>query len=265
MAHRSFEHKEPYTPSYNGAIKPKTLKTAFLSLIDAIQQKNTAAKNKDLLLHILELLIIVRDSKAIQPAIPRNLSIADTAALLDSHFHAKYNAPGAARLPVLAIYAIYQCLFAEKIRRYDGKRLLSLESHNSADAQSGRIGDIDIANEDGTAFEAVEVKLDIKVSAEIVDRVKEKILRSSASRYYILSTSPVADQDAAHIDEAVRQMAAVHGCQLIVNGVIPTVKYYLRLLSSPAAFAQAYANLVFTDDSVKYEHRERWNSLVSGH
>ena len=131
-----------------------------------------------------------RDRKSILPAIPRNLSIAATATLLDSHFHAKYSAPGAARLPVLAIYAVYQCLFAEGLRRFEGKSLLPLESHNSADAQSGRIGDIDVVNADGSEFEAVEVKLDVRVTAEIADRTKDKILRSTASRYYILSTLP---------------------------------------------------------------------------
>lgn len=261
---RSFEHKEPYTLTYNGAIKPAALKVAFLSLIDSIQEKNTEAANDSLLGYLLELLIISRDSKVIRPAIPRNLSIAATAALLDRHFHSKYSAPGAARLPVLAIYAVYQCLFAEGLKRYEGKRLMPLESHNSADAQSGRIGDIDVANADGSEFEAVEVKLDVKVDAEIVDRAKEKILRSSAARYYILSTLPPDEADAAYVDSVLSDVAHVHGCQVIVNGVLPTVKYYLRLLSSPAAFAEAYAELVFADESVKFEHRERWNALVSG-
>lgn len=261
---RSFEHKEPYTLSYNGAIKPQPLKTAFLTLIDAIQERNTTADNESLLSYMLELLIISRDSKSILPAIPRNLSIAATAALIDSHFHSKYSAPGAARLPVLALYAVYQCLFAEGLRRFDGKSLLPLESHNSADTQSGRIGDIDVVNADGSEFEAVEVKLGVRVTAEIADRAKEKILRSTASRYYILSTAPADEDDRAQIDAAVRDVATISGCQLIINGVIPTIKYYLRLLSSPSAFAESYARLVFADESVKFEHRARWNALVSG-
>lgn len=261
---RSFEHKEPYTLSYNGAIKPQPLKTAFLTLIDSIQRKNTTADNEFLLSYMLELLIISRDRKSILPAVPRNLSIAATTALLDSHFHSKYSAPGAARLPVLALYAVYQCLFAEGLRRFDGKSLMPLESHNSADAQSGRIGDIDVVNADGSEFEAVEVKLDVRVTAEIADRAKEKILRSTASRYYILSTLPAEEADLQYIDAAVRDVATISGCQLIINGVIPTIKYYLRLLSSPSAFAESYARLVFADESVKFEHRARWNALVSG-
>lgn len=260
---RSFEHKEPYSMAYKGAIKPQKLKTAFLSLIDSVQTKNSKRENESLLSYVLELLIIARDSKSIRPAIPRNLSIAATASLLDSHFHAKYKAPGAARLPVLAIYAIYKCLFNEGLKRFQGKLLLPLESHNSADAQSGRIGDIDIANADGSAFESVEVKLDVKISADIVDRAKEKVLRSTASRYYILSTLPTEAEEAAYIESTARNLATIHGCQLIVNGVLPTIKYYLRLLGTPAAFVEEYANLVFADESIKYEHRENWNRLIS--
>lgn len=260
---RSFEHKEPYTLAYKGAIKPKPLKFAFLSLIDAIQTKNSQTQNEALLSHILELLIIARESKVITPAIPRNLSIAATADLLEAHFNAPYKAHGAARLPALAIHAIYKCLFDEGLRRFDGKRLLPLENHNSADSQSGRIGDIDVVNEDGSAFEAVEVKLGIRPTPDIVDRAKEKILRSTAMRYYILSTLSPADQDLPYIEEVVRNLAAVHGCQLVVNGVIPTIKYYLRLLSSPSSFLQSYTLLLFSDQTVKFEHKNHWNLLVA--
>ena len=69
---RSFEHKEPYSMAYKGAIKPQKLKTAFLSLIDSVQTKNSKRENESLLSYVLELLIIARDSKSIRPAIPRN-------------------------------------------------------------------------------------------------------------------------------------------------------------------------------------------------
>ncbi len=153
---------------------------------------------------------------------------------------------------------------SEGLKRYEGKELLPLESHNSADLRSGRIGDIDIVNNDGSSFEAVEVKLGIAITAQIAERAKEKILRSSASRYYILSTAPVGESEKPRVDEIIRQVANVHGCQLIVNGIVPTLKYYLRLLDSTVSFLAIYASLVFSDESIKYERRERWNELVSG-
>ncbi len=258
---RSFEHKSPYDANYNGAIKPRKLKEVFLSVVDVIQ--NSPEGNEELLDFFLQCLIINREKKAILPAIPRNLSIRDTVSLLDAHFHKKYRAQGAARLPVLALYSVYECLFAEGQRRFASKSLLPLESHNSADAQSGRIGDIDIVDEDGKSFEAVEVKFDVAVSADILAVAKQKILQSPVSRYYILSTVEPSPADSEQINAMIGQIAKTQGCQLIVNGVLPTIQYYLRLLSSPVLFVENYATLAFRDPAVKFEHRQMWNELVA--
>jgi len=77
--------------------------------------------------------------------------------LLDDHFNSSYKAEGASRLPVLAIYAAYECLIKEA-KRFEKKELLPIESHTSSDKSSGRIGDIDIIDEKKREFEAVEVK-----------------------------------------------------------------------------------------------------------
>lgn len=259
---RSFEQKIAYTLDYKGAIRPQSLKSAFLSLIDRIQ-KNDPRQNEDLLDLLLQSIIIERDKKTIAPAIPRNLLIEDIVTLLDKHFHHRYNAVGAARLPVLAIYAVYECLISEGQKRFLDKKLLPLENHNSADLQSGRIGDIDITNEDGTSFEAVEVKFDIAVGRDVIDRAKEKILRSSAKRYYILSTAQPREEEKGAIQDIIHQVSKTHGCQLVVNGVIPTLKYYLRLLDDTSLFIERYASLVFTDSAIKFEHRSEWNNMVS--
>ncbi len=259
---RSFEQKSAYTLDYKGAIRPNSLKISFLYLIDTIE-KNDKRQNENLLDLFLQSIIIERDKKTIAPAIPRNLLIEDIVNLLNKHFHHKYNAVGAARLPVLAIYAVYECLIAEGQKRFLDKKLQPLESHNSADLQSGRIGDIDITNEDGSSFEAVEVKFDIAVGRDIIDRGKEKILRSSAKRYYILSTAHPREEEKGAIQDIIHQVSKTHGCQLVVNGVIPTLKYYLRLLDDTSQFIERYANLVFTDSAVKFEHRLEWNNMVS--
>ena len=42
-----------------------------------------------------------------------------------------------------------------------------------------------------------------------------------------------------------------HGCQLIVNGLLPTLKYYLRLISNPKTFFNTYIKLVENDKELK--------------
>lgn len=256
---RSLEQKVPYDKNYTGAIKPQSLKDAFLNTIEFIE---TSGKQESVVTYLLQQLILQRDKKQIDLAIPQNLSISKIMTLLEQHFYAKYKSFGASRLPVLALCAIYQCLMNE-VKRFDDKVLLPLESHTSADTQSGRKGDIDVVNADNTPFEAVEVKFDIPVSHQIVTTAKQKIQTTTLERYYILSTQPILEADAEKIEADIQQIKNIHGCQLIVNGVLPTIKYYLRLMDNPKQFVENYTKLLATDKTIKFEHKESWNNLVA--
>lgn len=257
---RSLEQKQPYTLNYPGAIKGDGIKDAFLNILHFIEEENLDCELA--LDYILQGLIIERDKKDIELAIPQSLSIDNIITLLLQHFNYKYKAPGQSRLPVLAIYAVYQILCAE-LKRFDGKNLLSIESHTSADKQSGRKGDIDVNNADGTPFEAVEVKFDIPISYKIVGIAQEKINTCSINRYYILSTKGIVEEDKEAIEETIRQIKSVHGCQLVVNGIVPTLKYYLRLVDDTKKFLDNYTTLLMKDNTIKFEHKQAWNTLVS--
>lgn len=258
---RSLEQKSPYDKNYKGAIKPKELKDAFLSILEDIENGNSSAY--DVFSYLLQSLIIKRDNDVIELAKPANLSISDIILVLDKHFHAGYNAAGASRLPVLSLYAVYQCMMDEGFKRYVGKMLLSLESHTSADTRSGRMGDIDINDDAGLPFEAIEVKFDVPVSYNIVVNAVKKIHTSTVTRYYILSTKETVRDDREKIDDEVRKLKNTHGCQLVVNGVMPTLKYYLRLLDNPNKFIINYTRLLMTDNSLKFEHKQKWNEIIS--
>lgn len=258
---RSLEQKSPYTFDYKGAITPAKLKAAFLEIMDYINKPD--ADVVAVLSYLLQSLIIMRDKNNVDLAVPRNLSIEGIMTLLERHFHHHYKAKGASRLPVIVLYAMYQCLFDDGVKRFKDKRLLPLESHTSADVRSGRLGDIDVVNTDGRPFEAVEIKFDIPVSHEIVVTAKEKIQPTTVERYYILSTKPALDEDKDKIASDIRQIKNIHGCQLVVNGVMPTLRYYMRLLDNPVMFINRYVALLKTDKAVKFEHKQGWNDLVS--
>lgn len=258
---RSLEQKTPYDRNFKGAIKPQTLKDAFLSLLEMLEEKHV--RPSLMLDYLLQALIIKRDNDVVDLAIPSNLSIAELMVVLDRHFHARYKATGASRLPVLALYAIYQSLINDGFKRYVGKNLLSLENHTSADTRSGRLGDIDINDSDGNPFEAVEVKFDIPISFNIVVNAVEKIHPTSISRYYILSTTPMAEEEKRKIGDEVKKLKNTHGCQLVINGVMPTLKYYLRLLDDPNNFIKNYTRLLSADGSIKFEHKLKWNEIIA--
>lgn len=256
---RSLEQAVPYDFNYTGKIKPQEIKDSFLNIIDYVETKNGNAES--VLEYFLSALIKKRDSASIDLAKPHSFSINKIVQVLEKHFTYKYSCAGASRLPVLAIYAAYQCMMKE-VERFNGKTLLPMESHNSADSQSGRIGDIDIW-ENNAAFEGVEVKHEIKITDELVRHAYEKFKIYPTDRYYLLTTAYMDSADWDSINAEIEKISKIHGCQVIVNGVYSSIKYYLRMVKNPAEFIDYYVELLKTDKTVKFAHKEKWNEIVS--
>lgn len=256
---RSLEQAVPYDAHYTGKIRPQEVKDAFLNIIDFVETKNGDAKA--VLAYFVAELIKKRDAAAIDLAKPHSLSISNIVQVLKAHFTARYSCAGASRLPVLAVYAAYACMMRE-VERFKDKTLLPMESHNSADMQSGRIGDIDIWRGD-SAFEGVEVKHEIRITRELVGHAYEKFKVHPTDRYYLLTTADMDGADWDAINAEIEKIAKVHGCQVIVNGVYSSIKYYLRMIRNPADFIDCYVELLKSDKTVKFAHKEKWNEIVA--
>ena len=255
---RSFEQKVPFDKNYSGAMRPKKLKPTFLEILDRIEK---GADCKKYLLFLFQGLVLQRNRQSIDLAKPTTLSISLILEVLNEHFTGKYTAEGASRLPVLALYAAYQCLTTE-IKRFDGKKLLAIESHTSSDKSSGRIGDINVIDERDREFEAVEIKHGIPISLNVIETAFEKFKTTPVDRYYILSTAGPEETDLAVIETEIHRIKNVHGCQVIINGILPTLKYYLRLLQNSYEFIEHYVNLLEVDSALKFEHKVRWNEII---
>lgn len=256
---RSLEQKVPYDNAYSGAIKPHSLKEAFLQTISTVQ----AGENiDDILSYLFQGLIIQRNKQQIELAKPLNLPIATIIKLLTKHFYSAYTAEGASRLPVLALYATYQCL-VDETRRFEGKTLLEIESHTSADSRSGRIGDIDIVDEKNRVFESVEVKHGIAITPQLLKDAFEKFKSTQVKRYYLLSTADIDESQKDAIDREIERIKNIHGCHVIANGLIHSLTYYLRLLTDTSEFIQNYVCLIETDSALKFEHKKQWNTIIS--
>lgn len=256
---RTFERPKPYFLTYDENISD--IKEDFLTAYDQIETKGQDAKIglAFLMLRRIEL----REKTKISLAIPRIQDVIQITHLFEKHFFHKYkDSKGGSRLPVLALHSIYKVLMSE-LNRYNGKILKDLELHSAADSQTGSIGDIEIANEDGSIFEAVEVKHMIPISKELVDIAKQKIRGSQVDRYYILTTHSQHDPT-EDVQLEVENVKRLLGCQMIVNGVLPSIKYYLRLLSNPGSVLPVYAKELETDKAIGFEHRDVWNKVATG-
>jgi DNA (cytosine-5)-methyltransferase 1 len=267
---RSLEQPHPYNLNYPGNISPAARKESFLRLINEAQTNSLLAN--DFLLFLFAKLEQFRLSQVEKPIIrlpdeiKSKISLLQLVKMLDLHFKANYKGvSGAARLPVLAIYSVYQCLI-EEVSRYENMKLLQLESHTAADSKSGLTGDITVERffADGSSqpFESIEVKFGRPITYEMGRSAFQKIRISQVERYYLLSTTDIVERERAKIEELITEVRQQHGCELIVNGVVPTLNYYVRLLKDSSKVLDNYAFNLELDPVIKSEHRSKWNSLL---
>ncbi|MBE9221904.1 hypothetical protein IQ215_04260 [Cyanobacterium stanieri LEGE 03274] len=258
---RSLEQPYPYKLNYQGKIGNKKVKNAFLELVNTIQvdQVNPKYILVELLRHIIQ--IQAQNTIKIQPlSNPEKSTISKVINILNEQFSFNYNAFGGSKLPVLAFYAIYQVLLQEIIR-YNTCELKSLGSHTASDKTSKAAGDIEIVK-NKKLFEVLEIKLDKPIDSNIVRIAQEKIIKYNPERYYILSYLEVKQDDFNVINDIINEVKNNHGCQIIVNGIIPTLKYYLRLISSLDKFIDLYSNLIENDSELKIIHKQKWSELI---
>lgn len=256
---RTFERPKPYMLDYDENIG--TIKEPFLIAYDQVEthKQNAIYALAFLLWRRLQL----REASKVVLAKPKIQDVLQITQLFEAHFFYKYkDSKGASRLPVLALYAIYTVLL-EELNRFDGKELKPLEAHSAADAQTGAVGDIEIIDECGNVFEAIEVKHGLPITTAMVDSAKQKIRGSQVDRYYILTTH-IQHEPSDDVLKEVENVKKLLGCQLIVNGVMPSIKYYLRMLTNPGAVLPAYVKKLEEDEAIGYEHRDIWNKIATG-
>lgn len=257
---RSLEQNLPYNLEYPGKINNKEVKLAFLNILHYIENNN--ADPMRYLLALIKGSLIEKSKKSVILINPieseSSLSINDIISKLNDHFYFKYKSRGASILPVIALYSVYQCVI-EEFDRFRDKNLDLLASHTSSDRSSGATGDIVVRNPNNTLYEVVEVKFEIPIDKTMVQDAYKKISQTPLQRYYILSTKGCIASQHEELQEIISNIRYEHGCQVILNGVIPTLKYYLRLLSNTDNFIEKYLYNLINHNEINYEHRMAWN------
>jgi len=248
----------PFLPDLVLKTVPKMAGPDLIEVANIIQNSESPEKVVNVVVLMLYYLIQERNKGNIQLTRPKNLSIDQVIVLLHKHFEHKYkkNAP---RLPQVAIYAIYQCL-KDSVGRYSSFELMPLERLKTANRKSGSVGDIDLKL-NGRPIEAVEIKYEIPINEAIVAEAMQKIKSESVERYLILSTKPPHASDIQKIEVLKQKFLRSNGCEIIVNGVYETIKYYLRILNSTNDFINRYTDLLGVDPDLDYEHRTIWNAI----
>lgn len=263
---RSLEQDAIYDLNFPGKIRIKNLKKSFLNILNDIEVNGV---NPKLYLKLLINESMIEKNRKnialINPITPESkFTIEDIICFLDKHFYyyqrLNQRCNGASLLPVIAIYSIYEILLQEFFRFKD-KKLVELDSHNSCDKSSGNAGDINVLNDNDELYEVVEVKFDIPIDYMIINDCYTKIKHTNIQRYYILSTADLTNEK--EIAEIINKIQKEHGCQVIVNGIMQTINYYLRLIKDTDLFMEIYLKNLNSNNEVKSEHKISWNKIVT--
>jgi len=185
--------------------------------------------------------------------------------MLEKHFEIKLGS----RLPVIAIYSVYQQLF-KVVKRYEGKTLGKLNVHTSSDKHG--FGDIEIWNTDGTPFEMLEIKHKIPIDRNLIFDIVKKSQDTTIERYYILTTFkenfPSKDEE-EYINKFILKIKRDSGLEIIANGIFPSLKYYLRFIDDYKKFIKAYTLNLIEDAKNSTEVREfhiaEWQTIMKEH
>ena len=273
---RSLEQPHAFTLDFPGKIRNELVKSAFLEILNDIEENQTPPEKYlyAVFAALINLMETSRGNISLLEATHTNLdrtgqtdslTIDHIIGLLNYHFFKDYRVAGASRLPVLAVYTIYEMLM--ELKRYQGKTLLPLKSHTTSDIKSRSIGDIEVVDENGDFFEAVEIKHNIPISPAIIGNAYQKFAASSVSRYYFLTTATPNVDEPERVNLFVRQLRSQHNCEVIIDSVLTSLKYYLRLLSDPKLFLTYYSQNLQSDfnqsTDIKAIHLQYWNELLN--
>lgn len=248
----------------------KQVKKSFLILLGAAQ--GGRIKSTECLIYIMEKL--KRLSEYQQQIYDTTITVADFSdivnidtviKMLEEHFTEKLSS----RLPVIAIYSIYQELF-KTIKFYEEKKLRPLNVHTSADKHG--YGDIEIWDKDETPFEMVEIKHNKPIERDMIFDIVKKTENTTVGRYYILTTSKdnfLSHDEEEYIKKFILKIKKERGLEIIANGIISSLKYYLRFIPDYKKFIIRYTSNLITDSEnsteVKEFHIKKWQEILSNH
>jgi DNA (cytosine-5)-methyltransferase 1 len=248
-------------------IRDRELKKSFLNIFERIE---TGKINPKLYLeYLLFQLINLSKTDAVlfkkmemKVSSKKILNINLVINMLSEHFGCRLSS----RLPVIAIYSIYEILL-NCFERYKDKQLISLHVHTSSDKHS--FGDIEIYTKMNIPFEIVEIKHNIPIDKYLVFDIARKTENTNIDRYYILTTLFKGifrnKSEEEEVFKSILHFRRLRDIDIIANGIISTLRYYLRFVDEYGDFLKIYTkNLVIDAENsteVKGFHLDKWREI----
>jgi len=253
----------------NLKIRDKELKNSFLNIFEQIEINKIDPRQylEYLLFRLINLSktdkILFKAIKSQNSNSKRILSINLIITMLLEHFKCR----SSSRLPVVAMYSIYEILL-NRVERYKDKRLIPLQVHTSSDKHS--FGDIEVYyTKTNIPFEILEVKHNIPIDEYLIFDIVQKIKNANIDRYYILTTFKNIfnnKNEEKKVLESILKFKKLHNIDIIANGIITSLKYYLRFIDKYDDFLKNYTKNLVNDSKKSTEirtfHLAKWDSIV---
>lgn len=225
--------------------RPKKLYAVVINLITAVHTGALSTKNA--LAEIVRWLLIIREERRHRmETITASLKTTEgdsaipaegIVTLIEQHMAL----PRAARLPVLVVAAAYQAA-----QEHLGEHCLPLRGHNAADKQTGALGDVEIALEDGNdVVTAYEMKAK-RVTREDLEIALQKLATAPRKvENYIFITTEKVDED---VRELAAAMHARTGVEFVILNCIGFLRHFIHLFYRiRMQFLEAYQTLVLSE------------------
>ena len=250
------------TPDVNLVGRPRSLYQAVLRLLDAVHTGEISPA--DLLSETVRWLLVVRNERRQRiTSLLASLRTSDDSVPLSSEaivslIQQHLNSRRSSRLPVLVVAAAYKCA-SDRLQ----ETALPLESHTSADEQTGALGDVQIAliGDDAVAT-AYEMKTR-RVTREDIDRALQKIASVGvAIDNYLFITTDVIDDRVQEYARSIYDRTG--GIEMAVLDCIGFLHHFLHLFHRLRAdYLEAYQELVLDepDSAVSQPLKESFLAL----
>jgi DNA (cytosine-5)-methyltransferase 1 len=257
---RNFERPFPLDLSFQAKPRGTGNREAILGLFHAVQVDGANAE--DLLTYLFYKDLSTQKTTSYHYQPPQGLTVTQIMEALSRHFK-EASGQGKSRLPVLAIQAIYSSMIGE-LKRFQNMELLPVARHTAND-KKGSIGDVQVNRTEGIPFEGVEIKASHSIIPEMILAIPTKLQGNAVDRYYVLSTESECIKASAmnDVNAALQKVRQETGCEVIANGLIPTLRYYLRLIADKDQLLQEYTKLLTEDQDVREPQRVLWGSILA--
>ena len=118
----------------------------------------------------------------------------------------------------------------------------------------------------------VEIKHNIPIDRNSIFDIAKKCKDTTIERYYILTTYEgcfSSSEEEIFVNKFVLKIKKDSGLEIIANGIIPSLKYYMRFIEDYTNFIKSYTLNLIEDSKnsteVKEEHIIKWQELLKEH